>query len=379
MRFLSLLRKTAVENVRDWKILVMTLTFAPFFVFLMYFYFDEATVTYRVVVVNHDAGQVGAALVRQLRDVRSAEGGEILRVREEATPAAARERVRAGRADLAVEIPADFTRALEAHAAGDVVGQAVIRSYGDGTNVNSLLAMAFSDYLAYEYAARVTGDEGPLRVEAMDVGTAQAQDEFGRYVPGLLALALMMLMFTAAASIIKEKDKGTLVRLRLSNMTTFEWLAAVSVTQCVIGVVALGLTLLTAMALDYRPLGSLPAAVVVCLVSSMAIMGISLMVAAALRTIFDLVTIGSFPFFVLMFFSGGMFPLPDVRLFTLGDRAININDILPTTHSITAFDRILTAGGGLGDVWFELGAIALLTVGCFSIGGWTFVRRHMRA
>jgi uncharacterized phage infection (PIP) family protein YhgE len=80
-----------------------------------------------------------------------------------------------------------------------------------------------------------------------------------------------------------------------------------------------------------------------------------------------------------MFFSGGMFPLPDVRLFTLGDRAININDILPTTHSITAFDRILTAGGGLGDVWFELGAIALLTVGCFSIGGWTFVRRHMRA
>jgi ABC-2 type transport system permease protein len=379
MRFLSLFRKTAVENVRDWKILVMTLTFAPFFVFLMYFYFDEATVTYRVVVVNHDTGQAGAVLIAQLHVLGSAEGDEILRVREEDALAAARQRVRNGTADLAVEIPENFTRALEAHAAGDAAGQAVIRSYGDGANVNSLLAMAFSDYLAYEYAARVTGDEGPLRVEAVDIGAAQSQDEFGRYVPGLLALALMMLMFTAAASIIKEKDKGTLVRLRLSNMTTFEWLAAVSLTQCIIGLVAVGATLLTAMAFDYRPLGSLPAAAVVCLVSSMAIMGISLMVAAALRTIFDLVTIGSFPFFVLMFFSGGMFPLPDVRLFALGDRVINVNHILPTTHSITAFDRILTSDGGLGDVWFELGAIALLTLGCFAIGGWTFVRRHMRA
>lgn len=379
MRFLSLFRKTAIENVRDWKILVMTLTFAPFFVFLMYFYFEEAAVTYRVVVVNRDAGPVGDALVAQLADLRSAEGTQILQVREETELAAAQERVRTRAADLAVEIPEDFTRALEAHAVGRDASPAVIRSYGDEGNVNSPLAMALSDFLAYEYAARMTGNAGPLRVEAADVGAAQSQDDFGRYVPGLLALALMMLMFTAAASIIKEKDKGTLVRLRLSNMTTFEWLAAVSVTQCLIGVVAVGVALLAAMAFGYRPSGSIWAAAVVCLVSSMAIMGISLIVAATLRTIFDLVTIGSFPFFVLMFFSGGMFPLPDVPLFALAGRTVNVNDVLPTTHSIVAFDRILTSDGGLGDVVFELGAIALLTVACFAIGTWMFVRRHMRA
>jgi ABC-2 type transport system permease protein len=379
MRFVSVFWKTTIENVRDWKVLVMTLTFAPFFVVLMHFYFDEATVTYHVVVVNHDVGPGGAALIAQLEDLRSAEGGTILRVREESDLAAAQERLRDGAAALVVEIPENFTGALAAYTAGGDADRAVIRSYGDAADLSSLLAMAFSDYLAYEYAARVTGDEGPLRVEAVDIGTAQSQDDFARYVPGLLALALMMLMFTAAASIIKEKDKGTLVRLRLSNMTTFEWLGAVSLTQCIIGLVAVGVTLLTAMAFDYRPAGSLPAAAVVCLVSSTAIMGVSLIVAATLRTVYDLMTIGSFPFFVLMFFSGGMFPLPDVRLFAVGGRAINVNDILPTTHSITAFDRILTSGGGLGDVWFELGAIALLTLGCFAIGSWMFVRRHLRA
>ncbi len=379
MRFVSVFWKTTIENVRDWKVLVMTLTFAPFFVALMHFYFEEATVTYRVVVVNHDVGPGGAALIAQLGDLRSAEGGTILRVREEGDLAAAQERLRDRAADLVVEIPENFTGALAAYAAGGDDDRAVIRSYGDPADLNSLLAMAFSDYLAYAYAARVTGDEGPLRVEAVDIGTAPSQDDFARYVPGLLALALMMLMFTAAASIIKEKDKGTLVRLRLSNMTTREWLGAVSLTQCIIGLVAVGITLLTAMAFDYRPAGSLPAAAVVCLVSSAAIMGVSLIVAATLRTVFDLMTIGSFPFFVLMFFSGGMFPIPDVRLFAVGGRAINVNDILPTTHSITAFDRILTSGGGLGDVWFELGAIVLLTLGCFAIGSWMFVRRHMRA
>ncbi|MDH4045286.1 MAG: hypothetical protein OEW06_12570, partial [Gemmatimonadota bacterium] len=60
-------------------------------------------------------------------------------------------------------------------------------------------------------------------------------------------------------------------------------------------------------------------------------------------------------------------------------RVINVNDLLPTTHSIAAFDRVFTYGGGLKDVWFELVAITILTLGCFTVGSWVFLRRHMRA
>jgi ABC-2 type transport system permease protein len=80
-----------------------------------------------------------------------------------------------------------------------------------------------------------------------------------------------------------------------------------------------------------------------------------------------------------MFFSGSMFPLPHLRLFTLGTRSININDILPITHTISALDKILNYGGGLGDVVFELGAIAVLTVIFFAVGMWLFNRRHLQA
>jgi ABC-2 type transport system permease protein len=377
VRLSALLRKTMVENFRDWKMLVMTLSFAPFFVVLMYFYFEGATTYYRVAVVNRDEGPLGRELVTRLEEVTSPADATVLRVIEEDDLAAAQRRIRNRSVDLVVELPGDFSRALLEYAQGSEGSPLTVRTYGDPANVKYMMAAAFCDYLTYEYAALITGETGPMVLEAVSLGATDAPDDFGLYVPGLLALALMMLMFTAAGSVIKEKDKGTLLRLRISNMTTAEWLAAISFTQVVIGLLAVALTYLTAYSLGYRTIGSIFSVAVVTLLSSMAIVGISMMVAASLRTIFDLVTIGTFPFFILMFFSGGMFPIPDVQLFTLGGRMINANDLLPTTHSIAAYDRIMNTGGSLGDVKFELVAIMVLTVVFFAVGTWAFGRRHL--
>jgi ABC-2 type transport system permease protein len=379
VRLNALLRKTLIENFRDWKMLVMTLSFAPFFVVLMYFYFEGATISYRIAVVNQDEGAVAQELIERLEEVEFGEGTAVLRVTEEADLVAAQERIRDRSADLVIEIPRGFSSALLQYSPGSEDEPLVVRTYGDPANVKYMMTAALGDYLTYEYAALITGETGPMVLEPVTVGGADARDEFDLYMPGLLALALMMLMFTAAGTVIKEKDKGTLLRLRISNMSTAEWLAAVSITQVTIGLVAVALTYLTAWSLGYRMSGSLFDMAVITVLSSMAIVGISMIVAASLRTIFDLVTIGTFPFFILMFFSGGMFPLPDVQLFALGARTINANDFLPTTHSIAAYDRIMNAGGGLGDVAFELAAIVLLAVVFFVIGTWAFTRRHMVA
>ena len=137
-----------------------------------------------------------------------------------------------------------------------------------------------------------------------------------------------------------------------------------SSTQLIVGILALALTYLTALAVGYRAKGSL-----LILFSSWArspaspSMAFSVLVAAFLRTVFDLVTVGCFPFFILMFFSGGMFPLPGVALFQLGDRAIELNEILPTTHAITALNRVLSYNAGLGDIGYESGRMIILTPG----------------
>ncbi len=389
MRIISLFRKTWVENMRDWKILILTLTFAPLFVLLMFFYGEESKQSpLQVVVINHDIGvstadhghfNAGSDLIVGMTGVLDSEGMAIIEVKQGLDMVTARTQLMNNAVDLVVEIPERFSAILLSYSQGNQPAPAVVKTYGDPTKANYIMAAVWSDMITYEYAAATVGLESPLEIQVNTISGRQTLNEFELYVPALLALALIMLMFTAAASLIKEKDKGTIIRLRLSNMTTFEWLTAVSLTQVIIGMLAFALTFATAVALGYQTSGSLAAVFTVGLLSSLSIIAISLIVAAYLRTIFDLLTIGCFPFFILMFFSGGMFPLPPLRLFTVGDRAMNINDLLPTTHAINAMSKILNYGAGLNEVLFEMGAIIVLTIVLFASGIWLFTKRQMQA
>jgi ABC-2 type transport system permease protein len=74
-----------------------------------------------------------------------------------------------------------------------------------------------------------------------------------------------------------------------------------------------------------------------------------------------------------------MFPLPPVRLITFGDRVIELNEVLPATHAITAMEKVLNAGATIAEIRYELLAMAVLTVVYFVIGVTLFTRRHMRA
>ena len=388
MRFLTLFKKSMIENFRDWKILILILTFAPFFVFMMYFYIGSTTDTYKVIFINNDQGvdaigrdsfNAGQAMISEMTETKYEDGTNILIVYKEEEMAKAQKRLENKSVDVIVEIPRDFSKTLMDFKEGERPTPVVVKTYGDPANTKYIIAAAWCDSITYHYAASLTGQESPIELRAESISRSKSLNDFTLYVPALLALALMMLMFTAAATIIREKDKGTITRLRISNMTTFEWLSAVSVTQIIIGLLALGLTYLTAISLGYQSSGSLIAVMVVGILSSLSIIAISLVVAALLRSVFDLMTIGCFPFFILMFFSGGMFPIPPLQLFVVGDRSININDILPTTHSISALGKVLNYDSGLGDVVFEIGAIVILSFIYFAAGVWLFTKRHMRA
>ncbi len=389
-RFSNLLHKEAKEAFRDWKILSMTLTFAPFFVILMYFYLGHATPVYHVAAVNLDRGipnasegslRFGAELLQALGAVRSPEGESVLRVRE--IPMEDGERALADRsADVLVVIPEPFSEAILEFREGarpETASPVLIRSRGDPANPDYVMAAAWTDVTILTYVEVTAGIRSPALLQPETISDAASLTDFQLYVPGLLILSLMMLMFTGAGALIREKDQGTLIRLRLSNLTTSEWLGAVSVTQVVVGIVALTLTYATAVSVGYRARGDLSLLLLVGALTSLSVMAFSVLVAAFLRTVFDLVTVGCFPFFILMFFSGGMFPLPGVPLVHLGERTVELNQILPTTHAINALNQVLSYGAGLGDIVFDVCAILLLTAAYYALGTWIFTRRHMPA
>jgi ABC-2 type transport system permease protein len=78
-----------------------------------------------------------------------------------------------------------------------------------------------------------------------------------------------------------------------------------------------------------------------------------------------------------MFFSGAIFPIPKLTLFSIGDHAIGLYDILPPTHAVVALNKVLTLGAGLKDVIYEMSVLGILSAVYFLIGIWLFNRKHL--
>jgi ABC-2 type transport system permease protein len=300
VRFLSLFKKSMAENFRDWKILILGITFAPFFVVLMFLYLDSSPQTFHLIILNHDKGVITSAgkrinygndLVETLTSLPSPDSSVVLKVKQERDLISSKKLLKDHAADLVVEIPDNFSRALNEFRSGNISAPVKVKTYGDPSNIKYIMAATWGHAITYHFTTEITGIKSPIELEDITITPTKTLSDFDLYMPALMALALMMLMFTGAGSIIKEKDKGTIVRLRISNMRAAEWFAASSLTQVIIGLLAMGLTYLTAYSLGYRTEGSWLTMIVVGVISSLSIMAISLVVAAFLRTIFDLVTI----------------------------------------------------------------------------------------
>jgi ABC-2 type transport system permease protein len=379
MRAFHFFYKTFLENIREWKILIMVLVFAPFFVFLMWGYFSAAEPVYNVIVVNQDRGAkdgVSDELIATWQKAENPDGKPQLRLEIATDIAASIAKIESRAADLLVEIPKGFGAALinVSPVASSPVPKIINRS--DPSNIRGSTAMAFSDYIAFSFAFEKTKMKPPLDVAAVSVGQQESLSEFDMFVPALLVLGLIMVLFTTGATLIREVEKGTMTRLVMSRLTSVEMMAAVSVNQVLIGLAALVLSLIAAWSTGYRPCGSVLALIPVAALCTLGVIGIGVLSAAFLKTIFELLTVGVFPFFILMFFSECMFPLPKIQVADVFGHALYANDILPTAPAVRAFNQILNHNASIGDVSFELAVMAILTVFYFGLGLFFFHKRR---
>jgi ABC-2 type transport system permease protein len=386
MRISAYFRKTFKENIREWKISILALVFGPFFVYMMYAYFGSTTTRYTLLAINRDqpvayaAGRlsVGADLLRQWEKAAYPDGTPVFKVKKIVDPEAGKKELKNRDADLLLIIPADFSLRLRQYLEKKDEGVPQLTSIGDHGSVRFSMAAAFADFITFAYVSEAAKVRLPLKIDFQSIGNGRSPSEFDLYVPALLVLSIIMVLFTAAASLIKEVDKGTITRLILSKLSTFEFLSAIAANQVLIGTAALGLTYLSAWHVGFRSSGSIALFLLVGALSSLAVVAISILVAAFIKTIFELLTVGVFPFFVLMFFSECMFPLPRLTLFRLAGHSFYANDLLPTALTVKAFNKILNFHAGLGDLGFEIGGIVILTALYFALGVWLFRRRHIR-
>jgi ABC-2 type transport system permease protein len=276
-----------------------------------------------------------------------------------------------------VVFPEDFSLMLHSDPATRAKCSPVILS-GDAANV----AYAVASVLAFTALDAVTrtlgGYELPFNWREEFVGGAKPRTEFEAYVPGLLILSIILLVFTTALPLIREREEKTLRRLRVSWMTPFDLLGGVSLAQVVIGALSVVLTFALSVALGFRSEGSIVAAAVVGILCTGSVVAVGLVTACFCKNATAVLTIGTLPFFLLMWFSGAAMPLPRVTLFALGSRQFALNDVLPPTHAVIALNKILSFGASLGEVWYEMAMLCGWTVVYFAAAVWIYKRTQLR-
>jgi ABC-2 type transport system permease protein len=379
MRVVSCFIKTFKENVRDWKILILVLTLGPFFIFIMYLYLSGTGVpSYTVAVTNLDTeGVYASEFIGNLESLKNTDGSVMLKVSLVEGAEKGRQMIRNRDADVLITIPPDFSASFEKYLRTREGKISALINYGDQSNLKYMTAASLVDFVAYSYVAEQTGTESPVEIKYESVTSGKELREFDLYVPALFVLSLIMVLFSAAATLVREVEKGTIVRLKLSRLSSLEYMSAVSLNQLLIGTACLALTFLSALAVGYETKGSLMLFLLVGAATCFSVIAISIITACFIENMFGLLTIGCFPFFILMFFSDCFMPLPKINLFAIAGNQLYVNDILPTAIATRAFSKILTFNASFSDVAFEFVCIIVLSCVYFSIGAWLFNRKHL--
>jgi len=389
MRLWSVFRKSVREQKRDLMVLALSLAFAPLFV-VLYWLMTGGTgsTAYGVLVINDDVSvtlangstlSAGKDVIKEMESLTYKNGSPLLRVSRVTDRAEAESQLRNRGAALLIIIPPDFSRVIRATLEDGKPMTTAVTFVGDLTNPYYTIAAVTTMTAADNYIQAASPQRRPVQMVETPLGASAARTEFENYVPGLFVLSVILLVFQASMTVAREIEGGTLRRLQLTRVTSFELLGGITAWLVVVAVAEVLVTFVTAWACGFRSQGPLWIAVVVGIITSFSIIGMGMIMASFSKTVSQAFVIANFPLGFFMFLTGAAFPLPRYALLTVAGHAVGPYDVLPPTHAVVALNKVFTLGAGLGDVGYELSALLVLSAVYFAVGVWLFKRTHLKA
>jgi ABC-2 type transport system permease protein len=388
MKLLSVYRVSLREQFRSPWDLALVFVLIPGMLFMYWFMASGGSTSYAVLVVNHDVGAcpVGdttqpcaGQAIKRMKELSYESGNPMLRVSTLGSRAEAEQKLRDRDAAALVIFPANFSESIRAVQQNVPESNVPITLVGDLNNSYYSVAAIASSTALDGYIREATGQSGPFQLIEDFLGGSSTRTEFEMYVPGLLIAAGSLMLYSIAIAITRQIESGTVRRLQITRMTSLDFLGGISLLYTLIAVISLLLAFVTAQALGFRSQGPLWVAVVICALTSFSVIGVGLITACLSGTTAKAAIAANFPLLLLLFFSGAVFPMAKIDLFTLCGHTFRLFDIIPQTHAVLALNKVLSLGAGLGDVALELIALVVLSALYFAIGVWLFQRTHLKA
>jgi ABC-2 type transport system permease protein len=363
VKAIQIARKFLREMMRDPSLLALILLVPLAFLGITAFAYSEPyQETHEIWVAVGDGGDAG--LIEALRAARYPDGSPLFDVKTVDDEGEAQAALQDRRIAAFLEVNAD--------------GDLETTVHGDALNPHFYRVSVILDEILYRHADRIAGRAPPLEIVEARYAPSGPLNEFDRYAPGMMVFALLMLIPQTAMLVGRESRWGTLRRLRLSRVRSWELLLGITLAQLVVAVILVLVVFMVALTLGYHNNGSLALAMSACLAISLSAIGIGLIVGCFVENDSQAVNLGSTATMLGVFVSGAFFPVPSTELFAIFGHSIALFDFFPATHGLLALQQILNDGAGLSHVAFRLSATLLLSVLVFIAGIALFQRRKVR-
>lgn len=353
-------RKTLLELVREWQLLLLVVAIPVAFLWITELgYGSPLLVTHPLLVAGEEGSE---ALLAEIGAEVYADGRPVFQLEPAADPAAADEALKAQEASALLTVTSGEGATIK----------------GDALSMNFYRAAIILEEFLNRRADRLAGRPEIVRLESRPLAGRGPRSMFDVYAPGMIVFALLLTIPQVAMLVARESRWRTLHRLRLTPLRAWELLGGIGLAQTAIGVVLVALVLGSALALGFQNHGSFWLALVIGLAINLSAIGWGLVVGCFVENDGQAINVGSTVTMLQVFLSGSFYLMPSPTLFRVGGHAIELFDVFPATHGFLALQQVLCYGAGWGDVAFRLAATVLLSLLTLAVGVVLFGRLRMR-
>jgi ABC-2 type transport system permease protein len=369
LKSLYIALKTLKEALRDPQLLILFLIFPALLVNLYFMAYGSGSKslsnTLILLVDNQDQGTMGAGLIARLRSEKF-DGAPMLTVTEISNIAEARITLNEWKAGALLTIPADFTSTLKS---ADPTKPPRLRLLKDPfSDSATFLSVMFEEPLR-AFIEEETGWKQPRQVVTYDFvkGTGNLNDfQFG--VPGVIVFGIIFGVMYTAILLVREMIGGAFQRLRMANISGLSLLAGITLAQLVVCIVQVAVTVLVAYICGLQTVGSYLLLGIFSLGISLTATGCGMITACFSKNDGEAANLSMLFILPLVFFSGAMYPMPPLPLFTIAGKTLFFADILPTTYATDAIRRIMIFGEGMSTLWPSLFWVVVQSLILFLFG-----------
>ncbi|HYA32451.1 MAG TPA: ABC transporter permease [Candidatus Bathyarchaeia archaeon] len=294
---------------------------------------------------------------------------------------------------LASQLPANATLPRQSNATAQVIVEGDTGSAAFGA-AQGLIFNVLQQYQSQIQATAIRQVDATLGQNGSQVNAtyvsavvqpltgARSFTYFDYQAPGLIVFALLLQVSSVAQDLAREADRGTLARLKMSNMRSFDLLFGTLLTWIVIAVVQILLLFGVALAVGFKWAGgsnSIALAVFIGIIGGIASISLGLLLAAFATNERQAAQLGVLIAIPVSFLTGAFFPLPNEPLGTAFGTSFQVYDLLPWTQVADAIRQVLVFGSSLSDVAIYVVFAIVLTAILFVIGVISYARVRLRS